>query len=59
MLTLQSQQTMRPTIADGEAERIIRIHDAARFESAPFLTQAQKRDILHDNAVRFLRLDRR
>ena len=26
------------------------------IESAPFLTEAQKRDILHDNAARFLRL---
>jgi uncharacterized protein len=29
------------------------------IESAPFLTQVQKRDILHDNAARFLRLDRK
>jgi hypothetical protein len=29
------------------------------IESADFLTAQQKRDILHDNAVRFLRLDAR
>jgi predicted TIM-barrel fold metal-dependent hydrolase len=29
------------------------------IQSATFLTPAQKRDILHDNAVRFLRLDAR
>ena len=28
------------------------------IEEAPFLTDAQKRDILYDNAARFLRLDR-
>jgi predicted TIM-barrel fold metal-dependent hydrolase len=28
------------------------------IRQAPFLTDAQKRDILHDNAARFLRLDR-
>jgi predicted TIM-barrel fold metal-dependent hydrolase len=27
------------------------------IEQAPFLTEDQKRDILHDNAARFLRLD--
>jgi predicted TIM-barrel fold metal-dependent hydrolase len=31
----------------------------ATIESADFLTPQQKRDILHDNAVRFLRLDAR
>jgi uncharacterized protein len=31
----------------------------ATIESAAFLTSQQKRDILHDNAVRFLRLDER
>jgi hypothetical protein len=29
----------------------------ARIEAAPFLTAEQKRDILYDNAARFLRLD--
>lgn len=29
----------------------------AAIEQAPFLTPAQKRDILHDNAARFLRMD--
>lgn len=31
----------------------------AAIEEAPFLTEEQKRDILHDNAARFLRLDSR
>jgi predicted TIM-barrel fold metal-dependent hydrolase len=35
-------------------EAIPRAIDA--IQSAPFLTAAQKRDILHDNAARFLRL---
>lgn len=29
----------------------------AAIEQAPFLTEAQKRDILYHNAARFLRLD--
>ncbi|WP_443192941.1 amidohydrolase family protein [Novosphingobium sp. KACC 22771] len=28
----------------------------ASIQTAPFLTPAQKRDVLHDNAARFLRL---
>lgn len=28
------------------------------IENAPFLTQAQKRDILYNNAARFLRLSK-
>jgi predicted TIM-barrel fold metal-dependent hydrolase len=29
----------------------------AAIEEAPFLTEAQRRDIFYNNAVRFLRLD--
>ena len=32
-------------------------HSIAAIEQAPFLSAAQKRDILHDNAARFLRIE--
>ncbi len=34
----------------------MRPHAVEAVESAPFLSRAQKRDVFHDDAVRFLRL---
>jgi predicted TIM-barrel fold metal-dependent hydrolase len=63
-------ESLREMIAAGLGKRIMFGTDQMRWpdaiglavgavESADFLTEEQKRDILHDNAARFLRLNRR
>ena len=48
-------------IANGSSDcacisNVFSAAEGAAFEEAPFLSEEQKRDILYDNAARFLRL---